>query len=347
VLHLRQERVIAVGADPTGVAASPTRNEVYVVNRGRAGSNGSVTVIDAETNRVAATIPVQRAPYFIDVDAAGNRGYVANSGSNSVSVLDLAQRRQIAVIGVGEAPGLARISPDGDSLVVTNRQSGSVSIVDPHTDKVRSVWGGCPQATDAVILPDSSKAFVACSGSHQVMAIGLAQHPSPQHPERLNLPDRELALLDVGQTPVHLALKPDGGEIFVSNFNSDTISEIATGDNEVGGAYLVGAHPSGGVVSADNSTLWVSNFNANTIGVYSIEDGKLIHTVHVGDGPDQLAFSADGFLLFAVDARSGDVSVVRTLAYTLQGVPVAGELFTMLPAGDQPNAIAIKTFLVK
>jgi YVTN family beta-propeller protein len=347
VLHLRPQGVIAVGADPTGVAASPTRNEVYVVNRGRAGSNGSVTVIDAETNRVAATIPVHRAPYFIDVDAAGDRGYVANSGSNSVSVLDLVHRRELAVIGVGEAPGLARISPDGDSLVVTNRQSGSVSIIDPHTDKVRSVWGGCPQATDAVILPDSSKAFVACSGGHQVMAIGLAEHPSPRHPERLTLPDRELALLDVGQTPVHLALKPDGGEIFVSNFNSDTISEIATDNNDVGGAYLVGAHPSGGVVSADNSTLWVSNFNANTIGVYSIEDGKLIHTVHVGDGPDQLAFSADGFLLFAVDARSGDVSVVRTLAYTLQGVPVAGELFTMLPAGDQPNAIAIKTFRVK
>lgn len=347
VLNLRQDRVIAVGADPTGVTASATRNEVYVVNTGVNGGNGSISVIDAETNRVAATIPVQRAPYFIDVDAAGKLGYVANSGSNSVSVVDLAERRQIAVIGVGEGPGLARISPDGDSLVVTNRQSGSVSIADPHRYRVRSVWPGCPQATDAVILPDSSKAFIACSGGHQVMVVGLAEHPSKEHPERQNLPDRELALLDVGQTPVHLALKPDGGEIFVSNFNSDTISEIGTGNNEVGGAYLVGAHPSYGVVSADNSTLWVSNFNANTIGVYSIDDGKLINTVHVGNNPDSMAFSADQFLLFVVDAGSGDVSVVRTLSYTLQGAPVAGELFTILPAGDHPNAIAVKTFKVR
>ena len=187
---------------------------------------------------------------------------------------------------------------------MTNRISGSVSIIDVNTFRIRAVFPGCPQATDAVILPDSSKAFVACSGGHQVMAIGLARPPSPIEQERS---DRLLTFLDVGQTPVHLALKPDGGEIFVSNFDSDSISEISTGTNEVGGAYLVGAHPSDAIVSADNSLLWISNFNADTIGVYSIDDGTLIKpTIHVGGGPDALAFSADGFLLLAVDTNSGD-----------------------------------------
>src|SRR6185437_13010777 len=125
---------------------------------------GTVSVIDAEKNRIVATIPVDRKPYFIDVNAAGTRAYVANSGSNNVSVIDLNKRREIRAIGVGEGPGLARISPDGNTLVVTNRLSGSVSLIDPKAHHVRSVFSGCPQATDAVILPDSSKAFVACSG---------------------------------------------------------------------------------------------------------------------------------------------------------------------------------------
>lgn len=347
VKYLRVDRTIPVGPNPIGVAASPSSNEVYVVNSGNPGGNGSVSVIDALTNKVTATIPVQRQPYFIDVAPSGERAYVANSGSNSVSVINLKQRKQIAVIGVGESPGLARLSPDGNSLVVTNRKSGSVSIIDPHTLKVRSVWPGCPQATDAVILPNSSKTFIACSGTHLVMVLGLAQHPSKNHPHRRTLPDRELALLDVGQTPVHLALKPDGGEIFVSNFDSNTISEINTNTNEVGGAYLVGARPSYGIVGDDDSTLWVSNFNADTIGVYSIDYGKLINTVHVGDSPNALAFSSDGFWLFAVDQDSGDVSVVRTLSYTQHGVPVAGQLFTILPAGNHPNAVAVKAFTVK
>ena len=69
--------------------------------------------------------------------------------------------------------------------------------------------------------------------------------------------------------------------------------------------------------------------------------------MHVGGGPDALAFSANGFLLFAVDARSGDVSVLKTQTYAANGAVVMGTLFTMLPAGSKPNAIAVKAFRVK
>lgn len=338
LVNLRQDRVIPVGSNPTGIGVNPRRNEIYIVNTG----SSSISVINAQNNSVAATIPVHRQPYFIDVDAVGQRAYVANSGSNNVSVLDLNTRREIGAIGTGEAPGLARISPDGNSLVVTNRGGGSVTVIDPHTLKVRSVFAGCASATDAVILPDSSKAFVTCSTSNQVMALGLARR-APADPSENH--DRLLALLDVGQMPVSLALKPDGGEIFASDFNSDTISEIATSTNEVGGAYVIGAHPARGIVSADNSTLWVSNFNADSIGVYSIDDGKLINTIHVGNGPDALAFSAAGHLLLVADATSGDISVVRTLSRSPRGSLNIGTLFTMLPCGKHPNAIAIKAFL--
>jgi YVTN family beta-propeller protein len=338
LVHLRQDRVLQVGSDPTGIAANPKKNEVYAVNSG----SGTVSVIDAEKNRVVATIPVDRKPYFIDVNAAGTRAYVANSGSNNVSVVDLDKRHEIRTIGVGEGPGLARISPDGNTLVVTNRISGSVSVIDTKAHRVRSVFSGCPQATDAVILPDSSKAFIACSGGHQVMVLGLARSDSPNERDHS---DRLLTFLDVGQTPVHLALKPDGGEIFVCNFNSDSISEINTNTNEVGGAYLVGAHPAYAVASADNSLLWISNFNADGISVYSIDDGRLSRSsVHVGGGPDALAFSDSGYLLLAVDSQSGDVSAIRTSAI---GPLRWGSLFTMLPAGNRPSSIAVKAFKVR
>jgi YVTN family beta-propeller protein len=341
LVNLRQDLVLAVGSEPTGITANPKKNEVYAVNSG----SGTVSVIDAAQNRVVATIPVHRKPYFIDVNSDGTRAYVANSGSNNVSVIDLDKRREIQTIGAGEGPGLAKISPDGNTLVVTNRIDGSASIIDAKTYHVRAVFSGCPQATDAVILPDSSKAFIACSGGHQVMAIGLAQSQSAIEQERS---DRLLAFLDVGQTPVHLALKPDGGEIFVCNFDSDSISEIDASTNEVGGAYLVGAHPAYAIASADNSLLWISNFNADTIGIYSIDDGRLIKpSIHVGGGPDALAFSADGFLILAVDAQSGDVSAIRTQSYTSSGSIRIGSLFTMLPAGNRPSAITIKAFRVK
>jgi YVTN family beta-propeller protein len=329
LVNMRQDRVIAVGANPSGLAVNPRRNEVYVVNAG----SGSVSVINAETNTVAATIPVQRQPYSIDVDSEGGRAYVANSGSNNVSVIDLGLRRQIGVIGAGVAPGMARIANDLKTLVITNRVSGSVSIADANLFKVRSSFDHCPGATDAIILPDSSKAFVTCSGGHQIMVIGLAHAGSDPAPA-----DVLLTFLDVGKTPLQITLKPDGGEAFVSNFDSDTISEITTSSNEVGGAYLVGAHPVRGLVSADNSLLYVSDFSAGWVGIYSIDDGKLINSVRVGEGPDALAFSADGRLLLVVNAQSGDIAAVRT------GGTVS--LLTLFPAGRAPNDIVVKAFRV-
>lgn len=348
LVYLRQDRTLQVGANPSGLAVNPLRNEVYAVSTQSISSSGSVSVIDAENNRVVATIPVHRLPYFISVDPTGHRAYVANSGSNTVSVLDLDRRREIAVAGTGEQPGLARISPDNRTLVVTNRGSNSVSVfsVTPYDSptsapalQFRAAFSDCPGATDAVVLPDSSKAFIACSAGHQVMAISLAAAPGSwaarQNPSLMT--DHLLTLLDVGLTPVHLALKPDGGEVFVSNFGSDSISEISTWTNEVESTYTIGNKPVSSVVSGDNSSLWVSNFGADSISLYSIDDGKLIASVHTGSAPDAVAFSADEHLLLAADARSGDVAVIRT--QSKDGQPA---LFTMLPAGNSPNAIAIK-----
>jgi 6-phosphogluconolactonase (cycloisomerase 2 family) len=211
-----------------------------------------------------------------------------------------------------------------------------VSLVDPTMAGVRAYFTGCPAASDAVVLPDSSKAFVACSGGHQVMAIALARPDA--HPA---VPDRLEAMLDVGRAPVHVALKPDGGEVFVSNSQSNSISEIITGTDDVIGAYLMGDDPMHGLVSRDNSLLYVANLRSQEVTIYSIDEGKRTGSIHVGDGPSAMAFSAAGHLLFVVDARSADVAVVRTASLNTAGLHA---LFTMLPTGRGPNAIAIKGF---
>ncbi len=360
LVNMREDRTLQVGIQPTGMAVNPMRNEIYVVNTGAPTGNGSVSIVDTDANRVVATIPVHKLPYFIDVDAAGHRAYVANSGSNTVSVIDLDSRREVAVAGTGEQPGMARISPDMRSLVVTNRGSGSISIfaVEPYlanggivlpglqakpkpatqnpVPHLRAAFSGCPGATDTVILQDSSKAFIACSSGHQVMAVSLAAAPdswaAKQDPSLLT--DRMLTMLDVGNTPVHLALKPDGGEIYCSNFDSGSFSEINTQTNEVGGTYPIGTKPTFGIVDADGSTLYVSTFGSDAINLWSIDDGKNIPGVPTGHAPDALAFSDDQHLLLAADAQSADISVIRT-----QPAPA---LFTILPAGGSPNAIVIK-----
>src|ERR1700678_945665 len=148
VVNVRVDREIPVGQNPVAVAASPTRNEVYVVNSGTETSSGSISVIDAEKNTVAATISLHRKPVSIDLNAAGTRAYITNSEANSVSVIDLKARQEIAQIGAGEEPVAARIAPNGNTLVVANRRGNSVSIIDVAARIVRSILDGCPGADD-------------------------------------------------------------------------------------------------------------------------------------------------------------------------------------------------------
>ena len=344
VVNVRLDREVQVGANPVAVTPSATRNEVYVVNTGTPGSQGSVSVINSENNTVAATIPVHHQPVAIALDPDDAFAYVANSGSNNVSVIDLKARREVAVVGTGEEPASVRVSPDGKTLAVANRKGNSVSLVDTATRRVRAVFEGCPGASDVVVLPDSTKVFASCSAGHQVLAISIA-HPGHPGQQDGSAVDRVEALLDVGRQPTHLALKPDGGEIFVSNSLSDTISEVITGTDDVLGAYLMGADPVRGIVSADNSLLYVGNRRSQEVTIYSIDDGKRTGAVHVGDGPSALAFSAAGHLLFVVDAGSGDLAVIRTFGRGRSTNDVSG-LFTILPTGRNPNAIAIKAFKV-
>ncbi len=349
-VNLRLDREIRVGQNPVAVAANPALNEVYVVNAGVEAGQGSVSVVNAENNTVVATIPVLRSPVSIEVDRNGRLAWVANTGSNAISVLDLANRQEIARIGTGKEPVAARLSPDGKTLLVANRGDGSVSVFDAPAGGLRAVFENCPGADDIVVLPDSSKAFVACSAGHQVMSIALARattngaQGSGTQPVAAQVgpaqKDRLVAFMDVGRAPVQLALKPDGGELFVSNSASNTISEIVTNTDDVGGAYLMGEDPIRGLVSSDNTMLYEANFKSQYVTIYSIDDGKRLNSVHVGDGPSAMAFSMSGNLLFVVDNRSSDVAVIRT-----RTTPQA--FFTLLPTGRGPNAIAVKSFTVQ
>jgi len=63
---------------------------------------------------------------------------------------------------------------------------------------------------------------------------------------------------------VHLAIKPDGGEVFSSNQLANTVSEIYNSTDEVGDTFTIGDGPVRSIVSADNSRLYVPTATRST-----------------------------------------------------------------------------------
>ena len=245
-------------------------------------------------------------------------------------MIDLEKRAvNLGNIQVGDCPCDWRaFHPDRASTVKwqSNRGDGTVSLIDTVGLKVRATIPLCQQPGDIAILPDSSKAFVACTGSAQVASIDLKSA-------------KLLALLDVGKTPSNLALKPDGGELMVCNYDSDSISIIETSTDEVGESRLIGTHPVQGLVTADNSRLYVSDSGSNTVATYDIDAGTLVRPAipPVGGRPDGLALSHSQNYLLVVDSDTGEVTVIQRRVPRKKFETGEYSLLTMIPVGLQPN----------
>ena len=142
---MRLDRELPVGVNPVAVTASPTRNEVYVVNKGACLGHGSVSVINAENNTVAATIPVGGQP----VALALNPEWRAGLRSQLRVKQHLRPRPEDAAAKLpSSAPANSRSL--SASLPITRLWSSptamgnSVSIIDPATGMLRAVFSGCP-----------------------------------------------------------------------------------------------------------------------------------------------------------------------------------------------------------
>jgi len=154
------------------------------------------------------------------------------------------------------------------------------------------------------------------------------------------------ALLRVGGVPVDLAMKPDGGEIFVCNHEAQTISAVSPYTSEVGQSFLAGDRPVRALVSGDNSTLYVSNADSGTVAVFETASRRLITTVQVGAGPRAVALTPAETMLLVANEDSGDVAILLLNQRQDKKVDApAPRLFQMIPTGARPSAIAVKTVM--
>src|SRR6516165_3690163 len=120
--------VAPVGRGPGGVAVDAGTHTVYVTNNG-----DSVSVIDASTRTVTATLPVGKSPGGVAVDPGTHTVYVANYGDNSVSVIDASTRTVTATVAIGGGPRGVAVDPGTHTVYVTITSvsgNGTVSAIE-------------------------------------------------------------------------------------------------------------------------------------------------------------------------------------------------------------------------
>ncbi|MGA2183389.1 MAG: multiheme c-type cytochrome [Bryobacteraceae bacterium] len=111
------------------------------------------------------------------------------------------------------------------------------------------------------------------------------------------------------KTPLRMALRPDGREIYVTCEAADTVIVVDTTTREKVAEIPVGGNPTGVAFSPDGRRAFVTNRLDNTVSILDVAARKTIATLKTGDEPHGVLTDRSGRLLYVLNTSSNDITV--------------------------------------
>lgn len=320
---------LATPGDPVALAYNPARAELYALARGSGSRHaGALAIFNLALHAPPAILGLEMQPRTMALAPDGAVIYIAgmHAGRGALLALDLPSRGRLHHRSLAGSPAALALAPAG-VLLVASTQPAALQIIRPPDFRLAATVPLPAPPTAVVALPYGHKAFVLCPGANELAVVDLAP------------PAAVLTYLSIGPNPKAMALKPDGGELFVSNYGVDgggaTVSAVDTTANQVEGSIAVGTGPWGLAISPDGGRLYVANHQANSVDVINLQTRHLTAAIPVGLGPEQLRLGGLGAYLFVADQISNDIGVIRT------DIPA---LVTLLPAPPGLLALQVASF---
>jgi YVTN family beta-propeller protein len=281
--------------------------------------SGTVSVIDATSGILIATVAVGDGPNSAVLSPDKTRAYVGNSGSQSISVIDTVTHavRQTIALGASPMNGLA-ISPDSARLYVP-LLNANLAVVDTTSGAVVASVPVGANPYNAVVSLDGAVVYVPCYGSDRVDVVDTATRTVTG----------SIAIV----TPYGAALTPDGSRLYVASSNANTVAVVDTATNTVTASVPVGSHPVG---VASSMSVWiekvyVTNSFDNTVSVIDTGDNTVVATVGVGEGPAGIAAMPGGNRVLVLNHASDTVTVI--------GEPLLVTVLDTLAGFNHPSSL--------
>jgi YVTN family beta-propeller protein len=330
--------LLATAWSPGLQAAAAKGYRVLVTNE----RGGTLSVIDGQTRKLVATVPLGKRPRGLKLSHDGKLLYVALSGSpiagpgvdesklppadkgaDGIGVVDLATLKLLRVLrGVSDPEQLA-VSTDGRKLYVASEDTGRAIVLDAATGKQLAslAVGGEPEGV--TLSPDGRFVYVSSEEDHQISVIEVKT-------------DRVVATFSVGERPRFTEFSDDGKLAFVSAENDGTITVADTATHKVlrvikltGGPLT---RPVGMSLSHDGKLLYTVTGRGRNLLAIDVASGKAVKSVEVGPRPWGVAISPDGATLFTANGNSNDVSVVDAVGF---------KVTARIPVGDSPWGLVV------
>jgi YVTN family beta-propeller protein len=318
-------------------AARGRRVAVYVTNE----ISGDMSVIDAASQKVVATVPLGKRPRGLNPSPDGRFMYVALSGSpvggpnvdesklpppdrqaDGIGQLDTLRNRLVRVLKGGTDPEQVAVGANGRFLYVANEDAAQVSVLDAASAKiVRTVSvGGEPEGI--ALHPSGRFVYATSENEGTVHVIDTTSH-------------REVARVKVGARPRSIGFLPDGSRAYISLENDAGIAVMDAAQHTFQQTITLGdktVRPMGIAVHPAGREVYVTTGWYGHLFVIEPVRNVSVGSVSVGTRPWGVAVTPDGKWLFTANGQSNDVSIVDV---------ATRRLVKKIPVGTRPWGVAI------
>ena len=179
--------------------------------------------------------------------------------------------------------------------------------------------------TTVVVSQASSGPGSSASTAQPGPSTARPANPPPAHSTTDEQPPSVVvtATIPVGQQPGRVAITPDGGRAYVTNFGSDTVSVLGSGLGTE--TVRVGRQPAVVAITPNGRFAYVTGNGSGDVSVLSTAGRAVVATVKVGNRPSGLAVTPDGRRVYVAVQAAGTVSVIDTANNTVTATVRAAE----------------------
>jgi YVTN family beta-propeller protein len=322
----RLRRRIGLDAAPAAVVGHPSKPKAFVL----APEAGTVYEVDAAQLAVTRRARAGNTAVAMRIAPRKDALWVLYRDPAMLVELpldSLRPRRRIRL----DAPPDAFDLGEGDMAAVTFRQTRAIAMA--SLDHSRIDW---------TVKLDAEPSFVIFRQDGKMVVVGEGGQRSLT---MLDAPSGKIVVrLPLAIDPRHYCVKDDGGQIFLSGDGMDAVSILYPFNTQISQTVLAGHAP--GAMAAVGPYLLVANPESNNVTVLNVNTQVLAALVQVGQQPCQIVLTPDQQWAFVLNAKSGDLAVIRLLSLSAaQSERVmrykSAPIFTMVAVGQNPVAAAI------
>jgi YVTN family beta-propeller protein len=288
----KQMHRVQVGAEPISIAVNPANGRAYVANAG----DGTVTVLDGNSDAVLATVPVGNHPYSIAVNSTTAKVYVTHTYGGQLNILD-GMTNTASDIKTGSSDLIAINSRTGTVYLLG--YGGAVKVLEGASQKIterpvgKHAWGlTLNDITGAVYVTRIENADVAAINPDSLSVISLS----------------------AGVIPCAIAVNPQANQLYVANYGDNSASVIDATTGRKIATVPVGRHPKAIAFDAKRNLIYVANTGDGTVTVIDTASNSVVATLPAGKNPYALAVVPGSSSLYVANEADDNPSTVVDVA---------------------------------